>query len=302
MPIYQAIVLAIVQGLTEFLPVSSTAHLWLVPWIMKWNDPGLTFDVALHAGTLVAVLLYFWRYWLEMIKMVLGIRGVNTARAAAYGTPAVRDLNSKPKIENPKSEPGSMTLLGENRQLFWFLVIATIPGGIAGWLFERAADAKLRSPFIIGPALIIVGLLMGWGERLGSEDHDLGQVSLLDSILVGVAQAFPLIPGVSRSGSTMTAGLFRGMNRETAARFSFLLSTPLIAGACLKKGWEIHHSGLPADMRLPFLFGIVVSAVVGYAVIAVLIRYLERRTFTVFVVYRVILGVILLAVGWGSRH
>jgi undecaprenyl-diphosphatase len=302
MPLYQAIVLAIVQGLTEFLPVSSTAHLWLVPWIMKWNDPGLTFDVALHAGTLVAVLLYFWRYWLEMIKMVLGIRGVNTARAAAYGTPAVRDLNSKPKIENPKSEPGSMTLLGENRQLFWFLVIATLPGGIAGWLFERAADEKLRSPFIIGPALIVVGLLMWAGERMGSENHNLGQVSLVDSILVGVAQAFAVIPGVSRSGSTMTAGLFRGMNRETAARFSFLLSTPLIAGACLKKGWEIHHSSLPADMRLPFLFGIVVSAVVGYAVIAVLIRYLERRTFTVFVVYRVILGVILLAVGWGSRH
>jgi len=302
MPLYQAIVLAIVQGLTEFLPVSSTAHLWLVPWIMKWNDPGLTFDVALHAGTLVAVLLYFWRYWLEMIKMVLGIRGVNTARAAAYGTPAVRDLNSKPKIENPKSEPGSMTLLGENRQLFWFLVIATIPGGIAGWLFERAADEKLRSPFIIGPALIVVGLLMWAGERMGSENHNLGQVSLVDSILVGVAQAFAVIPGVSRSGSTMTAGLFRGMNRETAARFSFLLSTPLIAGACLKKGWEIHHSGLAADMRMPFLFGIIVSAVVGYAVIAVLIRYLERRTFTVFVVYRVILGVILLLVGWGLRH
>jgi undecaprenyl-diphosphatase len=169
-------------------------------------------------------------------------------------------------------------------------------------VFERAADEKLRSPFIIGPALIIVGLLMGWGERLGSEDHDLGQVSLLDSILVGVAQAFAVIPGVSRSGSTMTAGLFRGMNRETAARFSFLLSTPLIAGACLKKGWEIHHSGLAADMRMPFLFGIIVSAVVGYAVIAVLIRYLERRTFTVFVVYRVILGVILLLVGWGLRH
>ncbi len=281
MPIYQAVVLAIVQGLTEFLPVSSTAHLWLVPWILKWQDPGLTFDVALHAGTLVAVLLYFWRYWLEMIKMVLGISGNNS------GAPA---------------KAGTMTLLGENRQLFWFLVIATIPGGIAGWLFERAADEKLRSPFIIGPALIIVGLLMWAGERMGSEDHNLGQVSLLDSIVVGVAQAFAVIPGVSRSGSTMTAGLFRGMNRETAARFSFLLSTPLIAGACLKKGLEIHHAGVSADMRLPFVFGIIVSAVVGYAVIAALIRYLERRTFTIFVVYRVILGVILLAVGWGVRH
>ena len=279
MPLYQAIVLAIVQGLTEFLPVSSTAHLWLIPWILKWKDPGLTYDIALHAGTLVAVLGYFWRYWLEMIKMVLGISGTNSARAA-----------------------GSMTLLGENRQLFWFLVVATIPGGIAGWLFERAADEQLRSPFIVGPALIIVGLLMWTGERVGSREHDLGQVSLVDSIMVGVAQAFAVIPGVSRSGSTMTAGLFRGMNRETAARFSFLLSTPIIAGACFKKGLELHHSGIPADMRMPFLLGIVVSAAVGYAVIAVLIRYLERRTFTVFVVYRVILGVILLAVGWGLRH
>jgi undecaprenyl-diphosphatase len=282
MPLYQAIVLAIVQGLTEFLPVSSTAHLWIVPWILKWNDPGLTFDVALHAGTLVAVLLYFWRYWLEMIKMLLGIGG-----AAGSGASA---------------KAGSATLLGENRQLFWFLVIATIPGGIAGWLFERAADEQLRSPFVIGSALIIVGLVMWAGERVGNRAHDLGQVSLSDSILVGVAQAFAVIPGVSRSGSTMAAGLFRAMNRETAARFSFLLSTPLIAGACLKKGMEIHHSGIAADMRMPFLFGIIVSAVVGYAVIAVLIRYLERRTFTVFVVYRVILGVVLLAVGWGLRH
>jgi undecaprenyl-diphosphatase len=302
MPLYQAIVLAIVQGLTEFLPVSSTAHLWLVPWIMKWKDPGLTFDIALHAGTLVAVLGYFWRYWLEMIKMVLGISGGNTARAATYGAPGVEDLNPKSKIENPKSAAGPMTLLGENRQLFWFLVVATIPAGIAGWLFERAADEQLRSPLIIGSALIVVGLLMWAGERVGRGDINLDQVSMLDAVIVGVAQAFSVIPGISRSGSTMAAGLFRGMNRETAARFSFLLSTPIIAGACLKKGLEIHHSGLPADMRLPFLFGIIVSAAVGYAVIAVLIRFLERRTFTIFVVYRVILGVILLAIGWGLRH
>ncbi|MGA3327977.1 MAG: undecaprenyl-diphosphate phosphatase [Terriglobia bacterium] len=287
MPLYQAIVLAIVQGLTEFLPVSSTAHLWLVPWILKWKDPGLTFDIALHAGTLVAVLGYFWRYWLEMIKMVLGISGDSASAAAGGGAPV---------------KAGSITLLGENRKLFWYLVIATIPGGVAGWLFERAADEQLRSPFIVGTALIVVGLLMGAGERVGSGGLGMGQVGFLDSLIVGVAQAFAVIPGVSRSGSTMAAGLFRSMNRETAARFSFLLSTPIIAGACFKKAWEIHHSGLPADMRMPFLFGIIVSAVVGYAVIAVLIRYLERRTFTIFVVYRVILGVILLAIGWGLRH
>jgi len=292
MPIYQAIVLAVVQGLTEFLPVSSTAHLWIVPWLLKWNDPGLTFDVALHAGTLVAVLLYFWRYWLEMVKMVVGLGSESTMAPAANASGA----------RTPDSRAGSVVLLGENRQLLWFLVIATIPGGIAGWLFERAAEAQLRSPFVIGPALIVVGLLMWAGERAGAHEHSLGQVSLMDSIVVGVAQAFAVIPGVSRSGSTMTAGLFRSMNRETAARFSFLLATPLIAGACLKKGLEIHHSGIPADMRVPFVLGIVVSALVGYAVVAALIRYLERRTFTVFVIYRLVLGMLLLLVGWGLRH
>lgn len=195
-----------------------------------------------------------------------------------------------------------MELLGENRQLFWFLVIATIPAALAGWRFEHAADEQLRSPIIIGSALIIVGLLMWAGERFGRRALDLGHIGLGDSIAVGVAQAFSVIPGVSRSGSTMAAGLFRGMKRETAARFSFLLSTPIIAGAALKKGLEIHHHGVPAEMRLPFLAGIAVSAVVGYLVIAVLIRYLERRTFTIFVVYRIVLGVVILLLGWGVRH
>ena len=193
-------------------------------------------------------------------------------------------------------------MLGENRRLFWYLVIATIPGGIAGWLFEHAAEEKLRAPMVVGPALIIVGLLMWAGERVGKHEHGLDKVGLGESLLVGVAQAFAVIPGVSRSGSTMTTGLFSGMKRETAARFSFLLSTPIIAGAAMKKALEIHHTGLPPEMRVPFLVGIVVSAVVGYLVIAVLIRYLERRTFAAFVVYRLAVGVVVLAVGWGLRH
>jgi undecaprenyl-diphosphatase len=302
MPLYQAIVLAIVQGLTEFLPVSSTAHLVLFPWLLGWKDPGFTFDIALHAGTLVAVLSYFWRYWVEMLKLVLGISTRASSPGDARGTAPVQEPEPKSKIENPNWPAGPIVLLGENRQLFWYLVIATIPAGIAGWLFEHAAEEQLRSPIIIGLALIIVGLLMWAGERAGRREHDLGHVGLVDSIAVGVAQAFSVIPGVSRSGSTMTAGLFRGMKRETAARFSFLLSTPIIAGAAFKKALELRHSGLPVEMRLPFLVGVAVAAVVGYLVIAVLIRYLERRTFAVFVVYRLALGVIVLALGWGLRH
>ncbi len=284
MPLYQAIVLAIVQGLTEFLPVSSTAHLWLVPWLLKWNDPGLTFDVALHAGTLLAVLAYFWRYWVEMIVLGLGMGGGPARESAAGASHSARED------------------LRQNPRLLWFLAIATLPAALAGWRFEHAAEEQLRSPVVVGIALIVIALFMWAGEWLGTRDHDLGHVGFLDSLLVGVAQALAVIPGVSRSGVTMTAGLFRRMKRETAARFSFLLSTPIIAGAALKKGMEIRHTGLAHDMRLPFLCGAMVSALVGYLVIAVLIRYLERRTFKLFVVYRIVLGVVVLVLGWGLRH
>ena len=152
---------------------------------------------------------------------------------------------------------------------------------------------------IIGVAMIVVALLMWAGERFSRREEGLGQVTFPDSIVVGAAQAFAVIPGVSRSGVTMTAGLFRNMTRETAARFSFLLSTPLIAGAALKKGLEIRHEGLPTEMKLPFVVGIVVSGLVGYVVIAWLIRYLERRTFRVFIVYRLALGVVVIL--WGLR-
>ncbi len=271
MPLYQAIVLAVVQGLTEFLPISSTAHLTLFPWLLGWKDPGLTFDVALHVGTLVAVLLYFWRMWVEMISAAAGLAG--------------------------SSNPA-----GEYRRLFWYLVIGTLPAGLAGYKFEHAAEETLRQPAVIGAALVLVALLMWAAERLSRRHETLSEVTLLDSIVVGISQGVAVIPGVSRSGITMSTGLFRGMTRETAARFSFLLSTPIIAGAALKKGLEIRHEGLPPEMRVPFVVGIVVSGLVGYTVIAWLIRYLERRTFKPFIIYRLALGVIVLALGWLARH
>ncbi len=272
MPLYQAVVLAVVQGLTEFLPISSTAHLVLFPWFLHWKDPGLTFDLALHTGTLIAVLVYFWQMWLKMLAA--------TARLGKADDPTLR----------------------QDRKLFRLLVIGTIPAGIAGLLFERAAENQLREPVVIGTALVVVGLLMWAGERAKRHDHALREISLGDSLLVGAAQAFAVIPGVSRSGITMTGGLFRGMTRETSARFSFLLSTPIIAGAALKKGLELRREGIPAEMHLPFLVGILVAALVGYLVIAVLIRFLERRTFKIFVIYRITLGVIVLALGWGLHH
>ena len=267
MPLYQAIVLAIVQGLTEFLPISSTAHVTLFPWFLHWQDPGLTFDVALHAGTLFAVFAYFWRMWWDMIRAASGVRG------------SVPD----PEVQH-------------QRMLFWFLVAGTIPGGIAGYLFEHAAETRFREPVVIGTSLIVVALIMWAGERM-QEDvvAAVTRVGLSDALVVGVAQAFAVIPGVSRSGITMAAGLFRSMTRETAARFSFLLSTPLIAGACLKKGLEIRHEGLAPDMRLPFVVGIIVSGIVGYLVIAALLRFLEHRTFKPFIIYRIALGLVVLA-------
>jgi undecaprenyl-diphosphatase len=266
MPLYQAVVLAIIQGLTEFLPVSSTAHLALFPWFAGWTDPGLTFDVALHAGTLVAVLLYFWKMWLQMLSAAAGL--------------------------GPKNDPAT----AQNRRLFGYLLIGTIPGAIAGFLFEAKAEDEFRIPIVIGSALVLVGLLMWAGEAAHKpRETSLGQVTLVDALWIGVAQALAVIPGVSRSGITMTAGLFRGLDRETDARFSFLLSTPLIAGAVLKKGMELRHTGLDHDMRLPFVAGIIVSGLVGWVVIGWLIRFLSSRTFKPFVIYRVALGVLVLA-------
>jgi len=273
MPLYQAIILAIVQGLTEFFPVSSSAHLIVIPDFLNWNDGGLVFDVALHAGTLAAILLYFFRDWVQVIANGLGFsyRGSHP------------DENS--------------------RSLLWYLVFATIPGALAGWKLDKYAEHAWRSPFIIGTAAILVAIYMAFSDRTPEQKTGLDQMNWRDAIVVGIAQAFALVPGVSRSGSTIATARFCRLDREAAARFSFLLSTPLIAGAVAKKFFDVHKAGgLPPDMRLPYAAGILVSAVVGLVVIAFFLRYVRRNSLAVFVWYRIIFGIIVIALAVFFRN
>ena len=272
MPIYQVIVLAIIQGVTEFLPISSTAHLALAPWLLGWTDPGLTFDIALHLGTLLAVLGYFFRTWVQLIAHGFGI------------------------------DYGDDPLLKQNRSLLWLLAIGTIPVGVCGYLFGKQAETTWRNPFVIGTMLIVVGVLMWVSERIGTRARDMGQVTLADSLVIGAAQALAIVPGTSRSGITITAGLFRNLDRVAAARFSFLLATPAIAGAAAKALHDlIKHGGLPADLRTAFVLGIVLSGITGLAVIALFLRFLQRHTLYFFIYYRIVFGIIVIALAASVR-
>ena len=285
MPIYQVVVLAIVQGLAEFIPVSSSGHLIIVRRLLGWNELSpaheLTFDVALHFGTLLSVLFYFRRTWVQIIRAALGGKVVRFSEAGGTDQNLTADEQR------------------EERLLLWFLAIATIPGAIAGKLLEHSAEDYFREHiFLIAGALIVVALLMWWGEKVGELKKPLTGINFADALIVGCAQAFALLPGVSRSGSTITAGLFRNMTREAAVRFSFLLSTPLIAGAALLKAHELRKEGLPAEMHMPFLVGVLISAVVGYAAIAWLIRYLQSNSLKVFIVYRIVVGLIVIGLAF----
>lgn len=258
MTIWQAVVMGIVQGLGEFLPISSSAHLVLVPWFFNWLDPGLTFDIALHIGTLIAVIAYFWRDWVKLI------------RGAFQGT---------------KSKEG---------RLFWYLVLATIPGAIMGLLLEEKAETVFRNPVLIAVMLIVLGVILYWADRKGRKLTDVNNISLGQSLMIGISQALAIIPGVSRSGITMTTGLLLGLTREGAARFSFLLSAPVIFGAGLIKVPDILAN--PGMINTPFLIGMLVSALSGAASIGFLLKYVQKKNFLPFVWYRFLLGSVVLLV------
>ena len=268
MTLFQAIVLGAVQGVTEFLPISSTAHLVLTPWFFGWPDPGLSFDIALHIGTLVALLLFFRAEWLQL---------------AQGGLALLRGNRRAP-----------------NAQLALYLIIATIPALIVGALFAEFADSTLRHPLIIATTLIVLALVLVVAERTGRRKTELKDMSTADAITVGCAQALALIPGVSRSGVTITAGLFRGMTREAAARFSFFLSTPVIGAAVSKAIVDGFREGFPAVDPTSMAAGIVASGIVGYLSIAFLLRYLATHSMYIFVYYRIVLGVVVAAAYFGG--
>lgn len=260
MTIFQAIVLGLLQGLAEFLPISSSAHLTLAPWVFGWEDPGLAFDVALHSGTLLALAWYFRKDWIELIKA-----GISILVTRKVSTPIERRL--------------------------LLLVVATIPGGVAGKLLNDYAEQAFRAPQLIAITLMVMGVLLWAADKSGRQSRNLHEVTMRDAILIGLAQVFALIPGVSRSGSTMTAGRALGLERQSAARFSFLMSMPItFAAVAVKLPEAVHASN---DLG-PMIAGIIAAAISGWLAISVLLKYVARHSFGSFALYRLALGAFIL--------
>jgi len=265
MPIFHAIVLGLVQGLTEFLPVSSSGHLLLVPWLMGWNDFAdvsveKAFDVALHLGTLIAVMGYFRHdlvtYIRDGLRMVL-------------------------QRQRPSTPEG---------RLAWLLVVASIPAALFGAVFGNWVDENLGKPVIIGVSLMVFALVLAWADRRRGE-RDFSQMSRRDAGLIGMAQVLALNPGTSRSGISISAARLLGFDRDSAVRFSFLLSIPVTAGAVLVKLTKLLNDGVPEGLALPMLIGIVTAGLSGWLAVAGLLRLIKTQTFNAFVIYRLAAGV-----------
>ena len=267
MHVVQAIILGLIQGLTEFIPVSSSGHLLLAEKLFGWRTDSIAFDVALHWGTLVALLCYFGRDWLNILS--------SFARHIA-GVPY--------RKENDPASSGRYLVP---------IIVASIPAAIVGLKFDSKIEAMRDRPWMLplmASALVIVGLAMVLAERVGRRRRKMGAMTYRDYIIIGLAQALALIPGVSRSGSTITAGLFMYLDSAAAAKFSFLLSTPVILGAGLKTLMNVHKQGFPTGQTTIFAVGFIVAAVSGYLTIKILMNYLKRGSLTAFAIYRFVLA------------
>lgn len=257
---FHAALLGALQGLTEVLPISSSGHLILVPHILGWPESGLTFDVALHLGTMLALCAYFWR---DILELVMNFFGGLTHKGS----------------RSPQ------------QRLPFYIIAGTVPAAIVGKMFEDQIENVFRSsPFLIAAFLIGFGLLLAFADTMGAKRWKIEKFTLAHAVVVGVAQCLALIPGVSRSGITITTALMLGYNRETSAKFSFLLSLPIVAGAGLLKGVSLIKQGIPAGETVPLLIGIATSAIFGYASVAFLLKYVQRNSLYLFVWYRLIAG------------
>lgn len=261
--IFQAAILGTVQGLTEFLPISSSGHLILIPELLGWRGVvnSLSFDVALHFGSTIAVVGFFWRDWGRII--------------AAF-------LQNLPK--------GSKAVLGNfDSKLLVLIIIGSIPAGIAGLIFENYFESAVRNPTLIASALIVFALVLFLADLFGKKSRKFESLGWSDALWLGLAQTLALVPGVSRSGITITAGLFKQLDREAAARFSFLLSTPIIVAASVLSVKDITRSYAEGNL-LVFFVGFVFAAVSGWLAIKLLLNFVKRNNFNIFVVYRILLG------------
>lgn len=260
MEILHAILLGLIQGLAEFLPISSSAHLALLEHYFRVQEAGLAFDVLLHVGTLVALISYFWQDWWDMGRALLRPERFN-------------------RLE---------------RRLFWYLVVGSVPGALAGFLLEKQAETIFRTPTRIAVLLAVMGVILYLADKLARHQRRLPGITLGDAILIGCAQALAIMPGVSRSGSTITMGLFLGFTRETAARFSFLLSTPIIFGAGLYHALKLLKNTEPVSFNFAYFLGFLAAIVSSYLTIKYLLQFLQRHTFLVFVLYRLAVALLVL--------
>lgn len=279
MTVFHAVLLGIVQGLTEFIPVSSSGHLLLLPWVFGWQEHSLAFDVALHLGTAIALVMYFGRDWGHMI--IDFFRGCRR-RGDVVCAPG-------------SSVSGFMVIP---------ILLACMPAAVVGILFEDSIETYIRlspkMPLLVAGMLTIMGLLLYASDVIGRKKRTMEEMNALDWVTIGLAQALALFPGVSRSGATITMGLFRNMKREDAAKFSFLLSAPIIFGAAGVKLTEVVMDGLPKNEIAPFIVGVITATVVGYGCIAFLMNYLKKHTTSLFVWYRIALSLIIVGV-WLMR-
>lgn len=268
--IAQALVMGIVQGITEFLPISSSGHLILVPYLLGWNGGfinSLAFSVMLHMGTLVALLVYFRRDWLELIPA-----GLATIRDRSF-----------------RGDP--------NRKLAWLLLVSTIPAVIAGPILNDTLESAVRAAGVVAVTMVLGGAILWLADRWGAKDRDLGRMTFPQSLVIGLAQALALVPGISRSGISISAGLLVGLTRESAARFSFLMATPVIAGAGAFETLKLIRGQAGPDLQLaPLVVGMVAALVSGLAAIHFLLRYLRSNSLTVFVVYRLAIAALVAVV------